>query len=86
MAKNRKKRSTQQRPPTSLNMTDDDVLGVILKAARTTTTRERGLAPAACLAAMTMGILTAAKLLLRLQRVGGDDFRPDVWEQLRAEL
>jgi hypothetical protein len=82
MAKNRKKRSTQRRPSTSLNMTDDDVLGVILKAARTTTTRKRGLAPAARLAAMTMGTLTAAKLLLRLQRAGGDDFQPAVWEQL----
>jgi hypothetical protein len=82
MAKNRKKRSTQRQPPTSLNMTDDDVLGVILKAARTITTRRRGLAPAARLAAMTMGTLTAAKLLLRLQRAGGDDFQPAVWEQL----
>lgn len=84
MAKKGKKRPTKPRRRSSidLNMTDEDVLGVILKAARSTLAGERGLSPAIRLAAMTMGTLTAAKLLLRVQRADGDDFGPVVWEQL----
>ena len=84
MATKGKKRPTKPQRPSSidLNITDEDVLGVILKAARTTLAGKRGLSPAIRLAAMTMGTLTAAKLLLRVQRAGGDDFGPVVWEQL----
>lgn len=84
MAKKGKKRLTKprRRPSIDLNMTDEDVLGVILQAARTTLARERGLSPTIRLAAMTIGTLTTAKLLLRVQRTNDDDFRPAVWEQL----
>ena len=62
--------------PIDLHMSDDDVAGVIWEAANDGTLRSR-LQPIARMAAMSLGTLTAAKILLRTPpRVTGDDFNP----------
>jgi len=59
-------------------------LGVILEAANDVILRSR-LQPIARMAAMSLGTLTAAKILLRTPpRVTGDDFNPEAWAVLDA--
>ncbi len=60
------------------------MFGIILDSARRASADSgRGrVSPTIRLAAMTMGTLTSAKLLLRVQRSNGDDFQPAVWERL----
>lgn len=62
---------------------EDDVLSQILRAARIST-RKHAKDPAKRLVILTMGTLTAVKLLLRLQNKGGTSFtgNAEVWERV----